>query len=89
VFPQSAADNLRAARGLGRCAALAANDAGLSRERRAELADDYGRHSVDFLRRATERGYRNLNFLKTDSALAPVRSRDDFQKLLQELEIPR
>jgi serine/threonine protein kinase/tetratricopeptide (TPR) repeat protein len=49
-------------------------------------ADRYAAAAVEALQRALAAGYEDVYKLKTDSALAPLRARADFQKLLQELE---
>jgi hypothetical protein len=41
---------------------------------------------VEALQRAIAAGYEDVYKIKTDSALAPLRTRADFQKLLQDLE---
>jgi serine/threonine protein kinase len=49
----------------------------------------YDKHSdraMQFLRRAVAGGYRNTTRLRTDPNLEPLRERDDFKKLLAELE---
>jgi hypothetical protein len=40
------------------------------------------------LRRALERGYRNVNLIRKDPDLDPLRSRPDFQALLLDLSFP-
>ncbi len=42
--------------------------------------------AVDLLRRAVAKGYRNVAHLKQDVDLDPLRKRDDFQKLISDLE---
>jgi hypothetical protein len=49
-------------------------------------ADRYAAAAVEALQRALAAGYEDVYKLKTDSALAPLRARPVFQKLLQELE---
>ena len=71
---------------LARCAALAAQDAGLPEERRQALADEYGGRAVALLREAVDKGYKDLEHLKTDPELRPLRSRGDFEKLVLALE---
>jgi tetratricopeptide (TPR) repeat protein len=50
------------------------------------LASDYQARGVQMLRRAVAKGYGDLEFLKKDAALAPLRSRPDFKQLVAELE---
>jgi serine/threonine protein kinase/tetratricopeptide (TPR) repeat protein len=54
--------------------------------RPAAEADRYAAAGVEALQRAIAAGYEDVYKLKTDSALAPLRARPVFQKLLQELE---
>jgi serine/threonine-protein kinase len=54
--------------------------------RRMELAQQYGARAVVLLQEAVARGWALVAPLRTEPDLEPVRDRDDFQKLLQELE---
>ena len=42
--------------------------------------------AMDLLRKFVGAGHRNVHSLRTDPGLDPLRSRDDFKKLLGELE---
>jgi serine/threonine protein kinase/tetratricopeptide (TPR) repeat protein len=53
----------------------------------AEGEDQAGK-SMEWLRRAVAMGYRNPIELRLESALDPLRSRDDFQILLQDIAMP-
>jgi tetratricopeptide (TPR) repeat protein len=44
------------------------------------------RNSIEWLRRAVAVGYRNANELRIESALDPLRAREDFKTLVKELE---
>jgi serine/threonine protein kinase/tetratricopeptide (TPR) repeat protein len=68
------------------CVPAAAMDARLSEAERDRLAEDYGGRAVAQLRRAIEAGYRDADHMKTDSDLDPLRQREDFRKLITELE---
>jgi tetratricopeptide (TPR) repeat protein len=46
----------------------------------------YAEHAVALLHRAIAKGYKNLGQLKKDADLNALRSREDFQRLLRELE---
>jgi tetratricopeptide (TPR) repeat protein len=46
----------------------------------------YGDRAMDYLRQAVANGYRNLSVIKPDPDLDSLRARQDFQKLLTELE---
>jgi tetratricopeptide (TPR) repeat protein len=70
------------------CVKLAAEDAKLSEAKRKELCKSYGDRAMNALRRAVEFGYKDVANVKKDKSLDPLRERDDFQKLLAELEKP-
>src|SRR5262249_39706501 len=46
----------------------------------------YARRAVTTLRKAAARGFRNAERLKSSAELEPLRSREDFRKLIAELE---
>jgi eukaryotic-like serine/threonine-protein kinase len=50
------------------------------------LRDQYAARAVALLRQAIAKGYKNLEHLKKDEDLKALQQREDFQKLLQELE---
>jgi hypothetical protein len=50
------------------------------------LATDYAARAVVLLRHATERGFTEVEQIKTDTDLDPLRQRDDFKNLLAELK---
>ena len=41
---------------------------------------------MEWLHRAVAMGYRNANEIRIESALDPLRKREDFKKLLEEVE---
>jgi serine/threonine protein kinase len=88
LFPDRPRDCCDAAGQLALCVQLALNDAKLPPDQRAELARTYAAEAVRMLREAFRRGYRDFQSLKEDRALESLRSRDDFQKLLQEMGAP-
>jgi tetratricopeptide (TPR) repeat protein len=49
-------------------------------------AEDYASAGVEALRQAVTDGYDNIHKLKNDSRLEPLRSREDFKKLVKEVE---
>jgi eukaryotic-like serine/threonine-protein kinase len=66
-------------------AGLAGNDgSGVSAAEAKPEADQ----AMALLRKAVDMGYRNAAKFRTESALDPLRKREDFQKLLQEVETP-
>jgi hypothetical protein len=67
----------------------AERDTKLPEARRQELARSYGDRAVAALRQALANGYKDIAHLKKDKDLDPLRRRDDFQKLLREVEPAR
>ena len=71
-------------------AAAADSDEKLPPQERNRLADQYGERATQLLREARETGCFNdeasIQRFHTDSDLAPIRSREDFQLLLKELQ---
>ena len=59
-------------------AAAAGND--------SEQAEHYAAQAIDLLRRAAGKGYTDIVNMKRDFDLDALRPRDDFRKLLAELE---
>jgi tetratricopeptide (TPR) repeat protein len=69
------------------CVAAVQKDAQTAAAEREKLAEDYARRAIALLRRAVQAGFNDLKHLKTgDPDLESLRSREDFQKLVAELE---
>ena len=68
------------------CVKLAGEDTKLSEAKRQELRKSYGDQAMNALRRAVQFGYKDVANLKKDKLLDPLRERDDFKKLLADLE---
>ena len=66
--------------------AAAENDGKLKVADRTRLKLQYADRAVDFLRQAVAEGYQDINMLNGDLDLASLRSREDFRKLVRELE---
>ncbi|MGO9464276.1 MAG: protein kinase domain-containing protein [Isosphaeraceae bacterium] len=66
--------------------AAAENDAKLAPADRTRLKAQYADRAMDFLRQAVAEGYQDTSMLKGDADLALLHSREDFQKLVQEVE---
>jgi tetratricopeptide (TPR) repeat protein len=67
----------------------ARKDATLSFADQDKLASQYGDRALELLRQAVERGYKskaNVAHMRVDTDLDSLRNREDFQKLMQELE---
>ncbi len=74
---------------LARCVALAKSDGQLSDAERTERAEYYTGRALAALQQAVHNGYKNTEFMQLDEELEPLRTREDFQKLLAEIEEKR
>jgi eukaryotic-like serine/threonine-protein kinase len=79
-------DNYLAACMLCSCVVLAEKDAQLAEVRRKELARGYADRALALLRQAVAHGYQDVARLREDPNLQPVRAREEFRKLLDEME---
>jgi serine/threonine-protein kinase len=79
-------DVYQAACYLARCVPLAEKDDKLPEARRTELALNYADRALAALRHAIASGYRDAAQLKAAPELEPLRKRDEFRKLVSELE---
>jgi serine/threonine-protein kinase len=52
----------------------------------AKLSNQYAARAMELLREAVKKGYKDIAHIKQDKDLDPLRSRDDFKKLLAQLE---
>jgi tetratricopeptide (TPR) repeat protein/tRNA A-37 threonylcarbamoyl transferase component Bud32 len=80
------ADSYNAACSLARCVPVVEKDTQLVAEKRTALAQDYATQAIALLREAVAKGFRDGKHMKTDPDLTPLRSRPDFQKIVQDLE---
>ncbi len=69
-----------------RCMTLADKDAQLAEARRKELAQSYADRALALLRQAVARGFKDVARMKKDADLEPLRTREEFKKVLAELE---
>jgi hypothetical protein len=65
---------------------IAAQDVQVPEEKRKKAAQSYADRALALLREAVRCGYRDAAHMQKDPDLDPLRGRDDFQKLLAELE---
>jgi serine/threonine protein kinase/tetratricopeptide (TPR) repeat protein len=82
----AANDTYTAARFFCRCVTLAGKDPQLGLTERKELAQHYADRAMALLRRAVARGYQNAAQMRQDPELEPLRAREEYRKLLTELE---
>jgi serine/threonine protein kinase/tetratricopeptide (TPR) repeat protein len=66
--------------------AAAEHDSKLTPADRAKLKTQYADRAMEFLHQAVAKGFENAPALKSDPDLASLRSREEFQKLVQEVE---
>jgi tetratricopeptide (TPR) repeat protein len=86
--PPGWSEQTAAAACLARCAGLAAKDEKLAASKREELARAYGDRAVELLRQAFAAGHKDVDALKNSKDFDPLRSRDDFKRLVNEAEKP-
>jgi serine/threonine protein kinase/tetratricopeptide (TPR) repeat protein len=75
-----------AARGLALCIPIIQKREQASKEERDKQVVFYRDEAMKMLRAAVARGYTDAAHMMQDAALAPLRKRDDFKKLLAELK---
>jgi tetratricopeptide (TPR) repeat protein len=71
---------------LGRCVPIVAKHDQLDDKQRKEAVQFYGDAAMKLLREGVSKGWKNAEPMKKEPALEPLRQREDFQKLLAELE---
>jgi tetratricopeptide (TPR) repeat protein len=79
-------DAYDAACGLSLCVPIVAKHDKLDDKQRKEAAQFYADAAMKLLRVAVSTGYKDVALMKKDSDLDPLRRREDFQKLIAELE---
>jgi serine/threonine protein kinase/tetratricopeptide (TPR) repeat protein len=68
------------------CVPLVARDAQLEEVKRKELAKGYADRAMAGLRQAADAGFKDAAHMKINPGLGPLRAREDFKKLLADLE---
>jgi tetratricopeptide (TPR) repeat protein/tRNA A-37 threonylcarbamoyl transferase component Bud32 len=79
-------DAYYAACSLSQCVPVVATHDKLDAKRRQEAMQFYGDAAMKFLLDAVTKGYKDVPHMKNDADLDPLRQREDFQKLVAELE---
>jgi tetratricopeptide (TPR) repeat protein len=79
-------DAYNAACYLSQCIPIVAKHDKLDDKQRTEAAQFFGDAAMKLLREAVSRGYKDVPHMKKDTDLDPLRQREDFQKLIAELE---
>jgi hypothetical protein len=62
-------------------------DAKISEEDRTKLKAAYSDRAMIYLKQAVSKGYNFIEKLRTDPDLDPLRGRDDFKKVVADLEL--
>ncbi len=71
---------------LCRCCRLCRQDSSLPAKERETLARHYADQAIDALRTAVRNGFRDAKLVETAEAFEPIRSRDDFRRIVREVE---
>jgi len=69
-----------------RCIPIVAKHDKLDDRQRQDAAKFYGDGALKLLRNAARKGYQDLAHMKKDPDLDPLRQREDFQKLVAEMQ---
>jgi serine/threonine protein kinase len=80
------ADAYAAACFLSQCVPIVAKHDKLSDRQRKEAVQFYGDAAMKLLREAVSKGFKDVKQMKKDTDLNPLRQREDFQKLVAQLE---
>jgi tetratricopeptide (TPR) repeat protein len=84
--PNSGAVQYDAACLVSLCVPVAVADERLPEPRRQQVMRTYSDRSMELLRAAAAKGFRDAAHMKKDADLDPIRGRDDFRKLIDDLE---
>ena len=79
-------DAHEAARALALCIPIVEKDDKMATAKRQAGIQFYGDQAVAMLRDAAAKGYKDVAHMNKDTDLDPLRKRDDFNKLLKEIE---
>jgi serine/threonine protein kinase/tetratricopeptide (TPR) repeat protein len=80
------ADAYNAACALSQCVAIVSKHNKLDDKQRKEAAQFYGDAAMKLLHEAVSKGYKDAAHMKKDTDLDPLRQREDFKKLVADLE---
>ena len=71
---------------LARCVPIVEKDDKVTKEQRENQVQFYGNQAMAMLRAAVAKGYKDVEHMKKEKDLDALREREDFKKLLGELE---
>jgi eukaryotic-like serine/threonine-protein kinase len=86
IKPNGHEEALESVKFLCRCVELCRADQSIPATERNSLSHSYADRSMDALRTAVRNGFRDANDLKSSRSYEPLRARDDFQRLIEEVE---
>src|SRR5262249_5314545 len=86
IEPNGFEESAEAAGFLCRCAQLTNQDPTVPNSQRDSMARTYADQAMAALHTAVRYGFREAKHLKEDPIYDPIRSRDDFQRLVREIE---
>lgn len=82
-------DALIAAQLLANCQSAVRQDKGLNASQQEKLVEEYDRRAIAELRRAVKLGLRDPHMLDAETGLGPLRERQEFKELIEEMESAR
>jgi serine/threonine-protein kinase len=74
---------------VSRCVDLAGEDRRLTEAQRQELTRAYAERAMALLHKAVQHGFKDSARIRKDPVFDPIHARDDFRKLLQDLDAAR
>jgi tetratricopeptide (TPR) repeat protein len=86
LFPDTWQEYQRAAKLIAQCVPLAMQDEIASDESRKRRSDQYADEATSLFQHAVDRGYQDWQDLKTNPILDPLQAREDFRRIVAELE---
>jgi tetratricopeptide (TPR) repeat protein len=86
IEPNGYEESSEAAAFLCRCANLGRGDSAVAIQDRESLSRTYSDRAVDALRVAVRNGFRDSKTLRSDTTYEPLLARDDFRRLVREIE---
>jgi hypothetical protein len=86
IEPNGYEESFESTEFLCRCAELCRSDQSIAAPEREALTRTYSDRAMDALRTAVRNGFQDLNHLKTSPSYEPIRPREDFRRLVREVE---
>src|SRR5262249_27925038 len=86
LYPERAEQYVQVAEFLARAIPLVQSDVRLPSAERRDRVEKYAREAIRMLQAAIARGFSKLEKLRTAPVYQPLRSRPDFQRLIEEMD---